>query len=41
MCDVIKRDGTRARFDIQKIIHAMEKAFEAENKTVFPLPGFT
>ena len=36
MCDVIKRDGSRARFDIHKVIHAMEKAFVAENKTVFP-----
>ncbi len=36
MCDVIKRDGTVARFDIQKVIHAMEKAFVAEKKTIFP-----
>ena len=36
MCDVIKRDGSRAGFDIQKVIHAMEKAFIAEKKTVFP-----
>ena len=36
MCDVIKRDGKQVHFDIQKVIHAMEKAFIAENKTVFP-----
>ena len=36
MCDVIKRDGKHARFDIQKVIHAMEKAFQSEEKTVFP-----
>ncbi len=36
MCDVIKRDGTRAQFDIQKIIRVMELAFKAEKKTVFP-----
>lgn len=36
MCDVIKRDGKHDRFDIQKVIHAMEKAFVAEEKTVFP-----
>ena len=36
MCDVIKRDGARAKFDIQKIIRVMELAFKAEKKTVFP-----
>ena len=36
MCDVIKRDGSRAKFDIHKIIRVMELAFKAENKTVFP-----
>ena len=36
MCDVIKRDGTRAEFDIHKIIRVMELAFKAEKKTVFP-----
>ena len=36
MCDVIKRDGSRAEFDIHKIIRVMELAFKAENKTVFP-----
>ena len=36
MCDVIKRNGSHAKFDIQKVIHAMEKAFLAEEKTVFP-----
>ena len=36
MCDVIKRDGTRASFDIKKIIRVMELAFKAEKKTVFP-----
>ncbi len=36
MCDVIKRDGTRAEFNIQKIIRVMELAFKAEKKTVFP-----
>ncbi len=36
MCEVIKRDGSLAEFDIHKIIHAMEKAFIAEEKTVFP-----
>jgi ribonucleoside-triphosphate reductase len=36
MCDVIKRDGTRAQFDIKKIIRVMELAFKAEKKTVFP-----
>ena len=36
MCDVIKRDGTSANFDIKKIIRVMELAFKAEKKTVFP-----
>ncbi len=36
MCDVIKRDGSHVRFDIKKVMKAMEKAFIAENKTVFP-----
>ena len=36
MCDVIKRDGSRAKFDIHKIIRVMELAFKAEKKTVFP-----
>ena len=36
MCDVIKRDGTRASFDIKKIIRVMELAFKAKKKTVFP-----
>ena len=34
MCDVIKRNGSRAKFDIKKIIQAMENAFKAEGKTV-------
>ena len=36
MCDVIKRNGSRAKFDIKKIIQAMENAFKAEKKTVTP-----
>ena len=36
MCDVIKRDGASANFDIKKIIRVMELAFKAEKKTVFP-----
>lgn len=36
MCDVIKRDGSCAKFDIKKITRVMELAFKAENKTIFP-----
>ena len=36
MCDVIKRNGSRVKFDIKKIIQAMDNAFTAEEKTVTP-----
>ena len=34
MCDVIKRNGSLDKFDIQKVIDAMRKAFIAEEKVV-------
>lgn len=36
MCDVIKRNGSHDKFDIQKVIEAMRKAFIAEEKVVIP-----
>lgn len=36
MSEVIKRDGSTVPFDLKKITRAMEKAFEAEEKTIFP-----
>ncbi len=36
MYQVVKRDGKRADFDIQKICAAITKAFEAENKQYHP-----
>ncbi|HHX66522.1 MAG: ribonucleoside-diphosphate reductase subunit alpha [Miniphocaeibacter sp.] len=32
--EIIKRDGTHVEFDIEKIIRAMEKAFNSVNKTI-------
>ena len=36
MYQVSKRDGTVVPFDIQKIVTAMEKAFEAQEKQTHP-----
>ena len=36
MYDVVKRDGTRADFDLDKITRAITKAFESKNKQYNP-----